>query len=857
MNGKFTQQLQESLQKAFEIAQENANSEVTEFHLFLAFLQDDQNIVYLVFENLGKKDDFYLKLNEQLNRLPKLYSANTSPNPLISQSLNNLFNQSTQVMKKYGDQYLSCEHFLIASFSASSALSQILKDLNLAEDKILSAVNQIRGSAKISSPNPENIYKALERFTINLTAMAKEKKLDPVIGRDDEIRRVMHILTRRTKNNPVLIGDAGVGKTAIVEGLAERIVQGDAPDSLKNKEILLIDLGQIIAGTKYRGEFEQRLKSLLKEIDKEPERYILFIDELHTLVGAGASEGAIDASNLLKPALARGKLRMIGATTVNEYRRHIEKDRALERRFQPILIQEPSIEDSISILRGLKEKYEAYHGVKITDDAIVAAVKLSARYIPHRFLPDKAIDLIDEATSAIRLEIQSKPQELEKIERALLQKEIEKKALQKEESSKDTKEKIKNLDAEISKLKKAFETLNSKWLKEKKIIDKIKELKQQSEVLKSQAEIAQNQGNLDLVAEIRYGKIPQLEKEIADLQSQLDKIDFKTRLLKEEVTSEDIAQVVSKWTGIPVSKVVEQQKQKLLLMEEILSSRVIGQKKAIKAITDAIVRSRAGVALGKRPIGTFLFVGPTGVGKTESSKALAEFLFGSEKNLIRIDMTEYMEAHSVARLIGSPPGYVGYEEGGQLTESVKRNPYSVILFDEIEKAHRDILNILLQLMDDGRLTDGKGNTVDFTNTVVIMTSNIGAEAILNLTNQSEIEQTVANELIKYFRPEFLNRFDDIIIFERLTLEDIEKIIDIELKKYKNIFDEKNIKISLTKEAKTYLAKIGFDPVYGARPLRRAIEKTIINTLAKLLISGQIKENSSLTVDVKDGLLTIL
>lgn len=857
MNGKFTQRLQEALAGAVELARENNNSEVTELHLFLAFLRDWQNIVYLVFEELKKKSDFYLRLEQALEKLPKIYSASVSVAPVIAKSFEGLFKKAENVRKDFGDDFLAPEHFLIAAFENSGALPDIFSSLNLKKEEVLSVIKKIRGHEKISDPSPENAYQVLERFTVNLTALAREKKLDPVIGRDSEIRRVIHILSRRTKNNPVLIGDAGVGKTAIVEGLAQRIAVGDVPDDMKNKEILMIDLGAMLAGTKYRGEFEERLKNLLKEIDKEPERYILFLDELHTIVGAGASEGAIDASNLLKPALARGKLRMIGATTVNEYRRYIEKDRALERRFQPILISEPTIEDAISILRGLKEKYEIHHGVKITDGAIVAAVKLSARYIPHRFLPDKAIDLIDEAASAIRLEVQSKPESLEKIERTLLQKEIEKKALQKEEKSEEIESKIKKIDDEINDLKKEFEKINKKWLREKEMIDKIKDLKRKIENFKSQADIAQNKGNLDLVAEIRYGKIPQLTKELEKLQEDLNKIEAKSRLLKENVTAEDIAQIVSKWSGVPINKVVEEQKKRFLLMEEILATRVIGQKRAIKAVSDAIIRSRAGMTSGRRPIGTFLFVGPTGVGKTETAKALAEFLFGSEKNLIRIDMTEYMEAHSVARLIGSPPGYVGYEEGGQLTESIRRNPYSVILFDEVEKAHRDVLNILLQIMDDGRLTDGKGNVVDFTNTVIIMTSNAGSEAILNLTSQSEIEKVVAQELSKLFRPEFLNRIDEIIIFEKLTPEDIEKIIDIELNKYKNIFEQKNIQITLTKEAKKYLAKIGFDPIYGARPLRRAIEKTIINTLAKLLVSGEIKEGRSLKVDLQKGSLVII
>ncbi|MEO0084469.1 MAG: Clp protease N-terminal domain-containing protein, partial [candidate division WOR-3 bacterium] len=618
MNGQFTQRLQEALAGAVELARENNNSEVTELHLFLAFLRDWQNIVYLVFEELKKKSDFYLRLEQALEKLPKIYSASASVAPVIAKSFEGLFKKAENVRKDFGDDFLAPEHFLIAAFENSGALPDIFSSLNLKKEEVLSVIKKIRGHEKISNPSPENAYQVLERFTVNLTALAREKKLDPVIGRDSEIRRVIHILSRRTKNNPVLIGDAGVGKTAVVEGLAQRIAVGDVPDDMKNKEILMIDLGAMLAGTKYRGEFEERLKNLLKEIDKEPERYILFLDELHTIVGAGASEGAIDASNLLKPALARGKLRMIGATTVNEYRRYIEKDRALERRFQPILISEPTIEDAISILRGLKEKYEIHHGVKITDGAIVAAVKLSARYIPHRFLPDKAIDLIDEAASAIRLEVQSKPESLEKIERTLLQKEIEKKALQKEEKSEEIESKIKKIDDEINDLKKEFEKINKKWLREKEIIDKIKDLKRKIENFKSQADIAQNKGNLDLVAEIRYGKIPQLTKELEKLQEDLNKIEAKSRLLKENVTAEDIAQIVSKWSGVPVSKVVEEQKKRFLLMEEILATRVIGQKRAIKAVSDAIIRSRAGMTSGRRPIGTFLFVGPTGVGKTET-----------------------------------------------------------------------------------------------------------------------------------------------------------------------------------------------------------------------------------------------
>lgn len=854
---RFTEKLGQSLMKAMEFARQNSNSEVADVHLFWAFLNDEDNIVSLVFDSLKAKDIFERKLKAEVDKMPKIYNVQSSYNPVISKSLNELFNLAEKVMMNFGDTFLAPEHFLVAAFDLNSPLRNIFLELDLQKDKVINEIQKISGGTKVDSPHSGRIYKALEKFTINLTQLALQKKLDPVIGRDDEIRRVMHILSRRTKNNPVLIGDAGVGKTAIVEGVAQRIASGDVPESLKNKEILMIDLGALLAGTKYRGEFEERLKSILKEIDKEPERYTLFLDELHTIVGAGAAEGAIDASNLLKPALARGKLRMIGATTISEYRRHIEKDRALERRFQPILVNEPSIEDSISILRGLKEKYETYHGVKITDDAIVAAVKLSSRYIPGRFLPDKAIDLIDEAASAIRLQVQSKPEELEKIEKKILQKEIEKKALEKEAKTATLTEKIKNLDEDLRKLKEKFSALNAKWLKEKEIIDKIQFIKKEIESLKSQAEIAQNRGNLDLVAEIRYGKIPQLEKENEKLSQELNKIDFKNRLLKERVMAEDIAQIISKWTGVPVAKIVEEEKKKFLLMEEILASRIIGQENAIKALSEAMVRSRAGFTSGKKPIASFLFVGPTGVGKTETAKALAEFLFGSEKNLIRIDMTEYMEPHSVARLIGSPPGYVGYEEGGQLTESVKKNPYSVILFDEVEKAHREVLNILLQILDDGRLTDGKGNTVDFTNTVIIMTSNVASDAILNLTNYEEIEKAVSNELSKYFRPEFLNRLDDIIIFNRLTEKDIERIIDVELNKYKNIFEEKNLKITLTKKAKEYLTQIGFDSHYGARPLKRAIEKTILNTISRLYISGEIKEGSTLKVDFQHGSLVIL
>jgi ATP-dependent Clp protease ATP-binding subunit ClpB len=752
------------------------------------------------------------------------------------------------------DEYVSLEHILLAILEEKDGkATRAFAAAGVTREAILNALVEIRGGQRITDQNPEDKYQALERFSRDLTAMASKGNLDPVIGRDDEIRRVIQVLSRRTKNNPVLIGEPGVGKTAIVEGLAQRIIQGDVPETLKGKRVVALDMGALIAGAKYRGEFEDRLKAVLKEITDAHGEIILFIDEMHTLVGAGAAEGAVDASNMLKPALARGELKCVGATTIKEYRKYIEKDAALERRFQPVVVEEPSVEDTISILRGLKEKYEVHHGVRIKDSALVAAATLSHRYITDRFLPDKAIDLIDEATSKLRIEIDSMPAEIDAIQRKITQLEIEREALKKEKDP-ASRERLEKLEKELTDLKAEKEEMGGHWKKEKEAISKIREIKGKLESTKTEAQLAERQGDLSRAAELKYGTLIALEKSLEQEKKKLEQLQANQKMLKEEVDSEDIAEVVGKWTGIPVSRLMEGEREKLLRMEERLERRVIGQKKGIIAVANAVRRARSGLQDPNRPIGSFIFMGPTGVGKTELGRALAEFLFDDEKYMIRLDMSEYMEKHSVARLIGAPPGYVGYEEGGQLTEAVRRHPYSVVLFDEIEKAHPDVFNALLQILDDGRMTDGKGRTVDFKNTVIIMTSNVGSQWIYELAGKDnkEMESRVMDALRSTFRPEFLNRVDEIVIFNSLGTEEIKKIVDIQIAYLSRRLEANKITLVLTDRARDFIAKTGFDPVYGARPLKRTIQHMIQDPLAVKILDGSIKDGDRVTVDAEKG-----
>jgi ATP-dependent Clp protease ATP-binding subunit ClpB len=766
----------------------------------------------------------------------------------LSTAADKILNDSGKAAKKLKDDFISTEHILIAiADSADETASKILKKYGLTNETILKLLAGIRGGQRVTDQNPEAKYQALEKYGRDLTGLAKKGKLDPVIGRDEEIRRCVQVLSRRTKNNPVIIGEPGVGKTAIVEGLAQRIVSGDIPETLKDKKVIALDLGALIAGAKYRGEFEDRLKAVLKEIQSAQGRIILFIDELHTIVGAGSSEGAVDAANMLKPMLARGELKMVGATTLDEYRKYIEKDAALERRFQPIFAGEPSVEDTIAILRGLQEKYEIHHGVRIKDAALVAAATLSSRYITDRYLPDKAIDLIDEAASRLRIEIDSMPTELDIVERRLMQLEIEKQAVKKETDA-ASKERLANMEKEIDRLKHDSSEMKVQWEKEKTSISEIRNMKARLEEMKLEEQTSERNGDLNAVAEIRYGKIPHLQKNIEAESKKLESLQKNKKMLKEEVDEDDIAEVESKWTGIPVSRMLEGEMQKLIKMEDRLHERVVGQNEAITAVADAVRRSRSGLSDPNKPIGSFLFLGPTGVGKTELAKALAVLLFDDEKNMIRIDMSEYMEKHSVSRLIGAPPGYVGFEEGGQLTEAVRRRPYSVVLFDEAEKAGAEVFNVMLQLLDDGRLTDGQGRTVDFKNTVVIMTSNIGSRHIGETENHEEMKEKVNSELRNYFRPEFLNRIDDIIIFRKLSEKELNKIIDIQISAFEKRLAARNISVELTDKAKDFISHKGYDPAFGARPLKRAVQSYLLNPLSLKLISGEFKEGDAVKID---------
>jgi ATP-dependent Clp protease ATP-binding subunit ClpB len=857
---RFTEKAQEALGVAQSLATRAGNQQLDVEHLFKALLEQDPGLAVSILRKADiPVDALKQRIDRELEKVPRVSGGHDQVYP--TGRLNRLLAHAEAEAKRFKDDYVSVEHLLLA-MTEDSATGKLLKEFGLTRDRLMKALQEVRGNQRVTTPNPEATYEALERYGRDLTKLAQSGKLDPVIGRDEEIRRVIQVLSRRTKNNPVLIGEPGVGKTAIVEGLASRIVRGDVPEGLKNKRIVALDMGALIAGAKFRGEFEERLKAVLKEVQSAQGDIILFIDELHTVVGAGKAEGAMDAGNLLKPMLARGELHCIGATTLDEYRQHIEKDAALERRFQPVMVDQPSVEDTISILRGLRERYEVHHGVRIKDSALVAAAVLSNRYISDRFLPDKAIDLVDEAAAKLRTEIDSLPTELDEVNRRIMQLEIEREALKKEKDA-ASKERLHKLEKELGDLKASANTLTAQWQTEKEAVQKLRNLREQIEQTKVDIELAERQYDLNKAAELKYGKLNELERTLKAEEEKLSQKQGASKLIKEEVDEEDIAEVVSRWTGVPVSRLLEGEVQKLLHLGEELHKRVIGQDKAVEAVAEAVLRSRSGLSDPHRPIGSFIFLGPTGVGKTELARALAEFLFDDERAMIRIDMSEFQEKHTVSRLVGAPPGYVGYDEGGQLTEAVRRRPYCVVLFDEIEKAHPDVFNVLLQILDDGRLTDGQGRTVNFKNTIIIMTSNVGSERILNYQGTGRgggfehLEAAVLDELRKRFRPEFLNRVDETIVFHRLSEDDLKRIVEIQLGRLRQRLLDRHIELELTDAAKTHLVQTGYDPAYGARPLKRTIQREIETALGRLILQGEVKDNSVVRVDYdsKSGRLT--
>ncbi|MEI7852722.1 MAG: ATP-dependent chaperone ClpB [Planctomycetota bacterium] len=859
---RYTEKAQEALQQASKIAQSKGQPQVDLEHLLSSLLAQDPGLALSILRKSNINTDALRKrCDQEIDRLPKVSGSNQDGNIYLAGRLNTILKQSEEEAKKFKDDYISVEHILLALLEDKASIGKLFKEFGITRDLLMTALQEVRGNQRVTNQNPEATYQSLEKYGRDLTKMAAANKLDPVIGRDEEIRRVIQVLSRRTKNNPVLIGEPGVGKTAIVEGLAQRIVRGDVPEGLKNKMIVSLDMGALIAGAKFRGEFEERLKAVLKEVQRSAGEIVLFIDELHTVVGAGKAEGAMDAGNLLKPMLARGELHCIGATTLNEYKQNIEKDAALERRFQPVIVDQPTVEDTISILRGLRERYELHHGVRIKDASLVAAAVLSNRYIADRFLPDKAIDLIDEAAAKLRTEIDSMPSELDEILRRTMQLEIEREALKKEKDA-ASKDRLLKLEKELSDLKGQSGALKGQWDIEKEAVLKLRSLRQQIDQTKLDAEQAERSYDLSKAAELKYGKLNELERKLKTEEEAFASKQGESKLIKEEVDEEDIADVVSRWTGVPVSKLLEGELQKLLHLQEELHQRVVGQDEAVTAVSDAVLRARSGLKDPNRPVGSFIFLGPTGVGKTELARALAEFLFDDERSMIRIDMSEYQDKHTAARLVGAPPGYIGYEEGGQLTEAVRRKPYCVILFDEIEKAHPDVFNLLLQVLDDGRLTDGQGRTVNFKNTIVIMTSNIGSNRILQFKGSfvgeiyDHMKDAVLEELRKNFRPEFLNRVDDIIVFHALSEKHLGKIIEILLGRLRSRLNEKHILLELTEDARLHLVAVGYDPAYGARPLKRTIQKEIENPLSRLMLEGKVKDHCKVMVDfdkVKGGL----